>query len=185
MRLGCSCSCVALVLLAAAAAGQDALVGSRVRPADDLARQLLAIGEEASPTLRYLVETLEASDLIILVSVGPPVPWSQSSGQRHHGATRLLSTAGGQRYVSVWLDSLWHACGQERRRVALLAHELQHALEIAHAPFVVDQQGMVSLFEQIGRELWPRHYETEAALAVESRVLGELSAAALSRPQTR
>jgi hypothetical protein len=151
---------------------------------DDLARQLLAFGGEASPTLRYIVGELEASDLIVLVSVGPPSTWYQATDQRHHGATRLLGAAGKQRYVAIWIDSLWHARGQYRRRVALLAHELRHALEIAQAPFVVDQQGMVSLFEQIGRELSPRRYETEAALAVESRVLGELSAA-VSRPQTR
>jgi len=184
MRFRCSCTCVALLLLAAVAAGQDGPLGPRVRTVDDAARQLLAFGEEASPTLRYIVESLEASDLIVLVSVGPPSLWYQGPDPRHHGATRFLGAAGKQRYVAIWLDSLWHPGGQHSRRVALLAHELRHALEIAQAPFVVDQRGMVSLFEQIGREVSPRRYETETALAVESRVLGELSAA-VSRPQTR
>jgi hypothetical protein len=184
MRSTCSISCVALVLLAAAAAGQDAPAGPRVRAADDDARRLLAIGEQESPTVRYLLAALEDSDLIVLVSYEPPSPWSQSPDRRHHGTTRLLAAAHGYRYVAIWIDSQWSAGGRRARLVALLAHELQHALEIARAREVVDQESMLALFGRIGRQLWPNHFETDAAGAVESRVLGELSAA-VSRPQFR
>ena len=185
MRFGCSCSCVAFVLLAAVAAGRDGPVGSRVRPTDDRARRLLAIGEQESSTLRYLVAALEASDLIVLVSVEPATTWSQSVEYRYHGSTRLLGAAGGQRYVAIWLDSLWpRGSNQQRARLALLAHELQHAVEIARSPGVLSQAGMISLFERIGRQVSRNKFETDAALAIESRVCEELSAA-FARPQTR
>jgi len=176
MRLRHSFWCAAMVLLASAAAGQDVQVGARVRAADDRARQLLAVGDQTSPTFRSLVSALEESDLIVLISVEPRSPWTQSIERCYHGSTRLLVAAGGQRYVAVWIDSLWQDAGTSSRPVALLAHELQHAVEIARAPNVVDQVSMVSLYERIGRQLWARHYETDGAIAVESRVWGEIVA---------
>lgn len=177
MRLMSSLSCMAVVLLAAGAAAQDVAIGPRVRAADNEARELLAMGEQDSPTLRQLLVELENSDLIVLVSVEPPAPFGQATARNFHGSTRLLAAAAGQRYLAIWLDSRWRPGARQRPRVvSLLAHELQHALEVAQNPDVVDQGGMMTLFGRIGRELCAQQFETDAALAVQSRVFNELSA---------
>jgi hypothetical protein len=36
------------------------------------------------------------------------------------------------------------------KRIAILAHELQHAVEVADAPSTTDQVGMVRLYQRIG-----------------------------------
>ena len=62
-------------------------------------------------------------------------------------------------------------------RAALLGHELQHAVEVAHAPSVVDQASFSDLYEQIGYKASDRSekacYETDAARRVAQRVLTE------------
>lgn len=183
MRLTLSTACVAFALIASSAGAQESDPdsrppgpGTRVRGANESAKVLLATAVERSPTVRRLVAALEESDLILLISVDPPAP-----GQtlfRHHGSVRLLGSAGGQRYAAIWIDSMWYLNTGWRCHVPLLAHELQHALELAGAPRVIDQAGMVALFTRIGSQVGPRHFETKAAIAVESRVREELAISA-------
>jgi hypothetical protein len=65
-----------------------------------------------------------------------------------------------------------------RRQIALLAHELQHALEIADRPDVTDVEAMESLFEDIGFQTSDngrhRSFETGTAIDVQEAVEGEL-----------
>lgn len=62
------------------------------------------------------------------------------------GATRFVTRAGGQRYLRITLDVLvWGDAA-----IALLAHELQHAWEIAQAPWVIDQATLGQLYRRIG-----------------------------------
>ena len=60
-----------------------------------------------------------------------------------------------------------------RRQIALLAHELQHALEIADRPEITDVEAMESFFEDIGFQSFEdgrhRSYETDAALGCRGR----------------
>ena len=118
-----------------------------------------------------------------MISVGPPQPNGLTTYLTYHGSTRLMAAAGGHRYVAIWIDSEWRADRRQTRRVALLGHELQHAVEISREPDVVDQTSMISLFERIGRETAHNRFETDAALFVESRVAREFSAAD-PRPST-
>jgi hypothetical protein len=167
-------TCVTVVQLAVAAAGLEAGVGPRVRGVDEGARQIIAAGVEASATVRELLAKLEDSDLIVMVSVSPPDPWQQFSSLEFHGSTTLRCAAGGHRFVSIWLDSTWLARRRLERRLALLGHELQHAVEVARATDVVDEAGMGALFARIGFELWPQRFETDDAVAVESRIEREV-----------
>ena len=63
--------------------------------------------------------------------------------------------------------------------IATLAHELQHALEVARSPDVKDATTMRALFERIGtvrvRRTMTTAYETEAAREIGEQVLRELS----------
>lgn len=170
MRAPYLLSCAALVVMVTAAAAQDIGPMSKVRGANDKARQLLATGQQLSPTIRRLVAELESRDLIVLVSVEPPTP--ESSG-RFRASTQFRGFAHGQRFASIWVDEWWGP----RYGLGLLAHELQHCLEVAQAPWVVSQRTMYELFSRIGREGQPQHFETEAAIDVEARVRAETSPA--------
>ncbi len=68
-----------------------------------------------------------------------------------------------------------------RRQIALLAHELQHALEIGERTDILDAEGMESLYEEIGFQSSGsgshKSYETEAAMAIQRAVDDELGRA--------
>ena len=60
-------------------------------------------------------------------------------------------------------------------RVALLGHELYHALEIAQEPGVRDTQTLRALYRRIGHEYGRGQFETEPARTAGRRVQAELS----------
>ena len=81
---------------------------------------------------------------------------------------------GGSSYVRVEIDCTL----SPRRQIALLAHELQHALEIGERTDILDADGMESLYEEIGSQSADngshRSYETEAAKAAQRAVDHEI-----------
>ena len=64
----------------------------------------------------------------------------------------------------------------EFTRIELLAHELQHVTEIAHAPSVRDQASFVAMLHDIGWHVRAMEFETDAARLVERTVHRELTA---------
>jgi hypothetical protein len=62
-----------------------------------------------------------------------------------------------------------------KETIALIGHELRHAIEIAEAPDVFDQATMISLYERIGQRGSGLHrYDTLAAQNSGRRVKLEL-----------
>jgi hypothetical protein len=124
-------------------------------------------GYAGSSSFRRLVDVLERSDVIVHVEqVNQP-------GEGLAGSTRFVTRAGGQRYVRVTVYGSWPA----RQTIALIGHELQHAVEVATAGWVVDQATCLELFHAIGhRTCDPRRvcYETDAAVAAGARVWKDL-----------
>jgi hypothetical protein len=94
----------------------------------------------------------------------------------------LVATAGANRYVHInircWMSP--------RKRLAFLAHELQHALEIAESPGVVDADTMEAFYETVGFQTYTdgthREFETKAALAVQRLVEEEVYDARVAAP---
>jgi hypothetical protein len=104
------------------------------------------------------VAALDRSDVVVYVVCGRLPP--QLSGQ-----LTFVSTAGGRRYVLVRLrwDQGQHA------RIATLGHELQHALEIAEHPEIVDAVTMARAFRRFGFERMTQRGESfDSAAAVEA-----------------
>jgi hypothetical protein len=132
-----------------------------VRAADASAAELLELGNSASPSFRRLVEVLERSDLIVFVQTRPlPIP----------GQLELAGAAAGFRYVRVSV----RVPGRDHDLVAWLGHELQHAVELAEAPEVVDQDGLLRHYERIGARRGRASVETAAAQAVWRKILDEV-----------
>lgn len=123
----------------------------RVRLLDPAVVLAHEAGSRNSSTFRELVAELQASDVIVHVVSSVALP----SGVG--GTTRFVGTIGGARYVRIDLaSSLTY-----RSRVAILAHELQHACEIARSG-AGSSDAVNALFRAIGKAspIAPGGFET-------------------------
>lgn len=144
----------------------------RVRGLTADAAQLLAAARTRSATATRLLDQLEASDLIVLVTTVGRLP-------KRNGDLMLLSARGPTRYVRVRV-SLDQPTAEHV--IALLAHELQHAVEVAGAPDVRNDVGMACLYQRIGVESHTDHFETDRACEVQKVALREARRTRSSRP---
>ena len=110
---------------------------SRLRAGDATAARLLEAAAERSATFRSLAATVEASDLVVYVQT---LPMSLP------GQLQLLAATPGCRHLRITI----RVPGLENERIAWLAHELRHAVEIAGAPEVRDQRSLIELYRRIG-----------------------------------
>jgi hypothetical protein len=134
---------------------------------------IIELGVARSATFRRLVQTLDASDVIVYIE--PKFNRSALAGYLSH---RVI-VAGPIRYVQIAVGM--H--GSENRLVALVAHELQHAVELAAATGVRDSESMARLFERASISFGCGGcYETSAAIDVEEAVLTEMRAASPTSP---
>ena len=148
----------------------DALLSApdrRVRSMDGRITNLLEIGVEKSATFRHLMRALNASDVIVYVERTRDLPSTLS------GRMVLLPRAGDQRYLRIQIRSDLPAL----EMIALIGHELRHALEIAENPAVRDAPGMLALYQRIGRATTGTEhtYDTNAAQNTGRRVRLELA----------
>ena len=157
-----------MIMLAAAVSIHDPAT-DHVRTSEPAIVALLDAGRRYSPTFRELLKTLDESDVIVYVR-----PKLTRPGLYAYLAHTVIAS-GGHRYlrIAVELRGAW------RRLVASLGHELQHAVEVARAPAVVDQAGLVQMFERSNLKFRCQSaggecYETRAAKDVEATILEEL-----------
>jgi hypothetical protein len=111
-----------------------------VRSQNKSVRQLLKRGVTYSATFRNLMARLERSDVIVYIEEVPRLPGGLE------GRMMILPNAHGQRYVRIQLAMR----GSPDEAVAVLGHELQHALEVAQEPWVFDQATLAALYQRIG-----------------------------------
>ena len=139
---------------------------SRIRSSAPELLDALADGVRHSPTLRDLVERLNASNVVVYLV------FDRSTASPFAGHISLVSAAGGWRYLRLSVGARYGG----RLRIAILGHEIQHAVEIAEAPSAVDQASVESLYRRIGfRTSEHRSFDSRAAIAAGHRVLRELS----------
>ena len=163
--------CMTGVLLAAiAAAGGGTLhaqsESSAVRPEGAALRGLIARGMERSATCRDLITRLDKADVIVYVKFSRCGP----------GVAACLvwaSVAGQPRRLLIKLDRFGRSPDE---LTILLAHELQHANEVASAPEVTDLASFRTSFASRG---WTHGdgFETEQAREITRRVAAELNRA--------
>jgi len=154
---------------AGAAAAKAAKRESAPPPLRSFDRQLMEIVEQGlarSATLRKLEDHLRRSQIVVYL-VAREVPSAV-------GRTRLIGAGGGWRYLLIDLDDRLPRI----ELLALLGHELQHAVEIADSADVVDQSSLVALYQRIGMEQKERSggvaFETRHAIETGQRVFSEL-----------
>lgn len=119
-----------------------------------------------SSIVEGLLQELEESRVVVYISDVMP---GAVAGPASY--LTYLSNDEKARYLLVRIDR-WRTTPFER--IALLGHELQHALEVAAAPEVRDSRGLANLYRRIGWESQPDKFETAAAQAVGNRVRGQV-----------
>jgi hypothetical protein len=172
----------AIVLIAAtlaapvdlAAAPEPADGELHIRAANPRLRGAVEHGRRHSRTFAGLVLALDLSDVFVDLHDG-------SCDSQTQSCLRLASTRADRRILRV--DVQLAGSGRNRsiehydQLVAQIAHELQHAVEIASDASVVDERTLSACFQRLGRSRrTPRGtvYETEAAQRVGRRVMEEL-----------
>ena len=146
----------------------------RLRSVDPSTRATIKEGCRRSPAFAALVNDLERSSFIVYVEQVPTLRDGMRGALLHGGA--------GPRYLRVQLKR-----GMSLdRRVVVLAHELQHAVEVVEAGIAADAVEMDALFRRIGDERSPggqqQRYETAVALRVTNAVAADLRASRRAGP---
>jgi hypothetical protein len=139
----------------------------RIRSESALLTTVVETGFERSAAFRSLVERVEQSDVIVHLTC------SRFKNRTLAGQTLLASAGPAVRYLRVQIN-----CQQsDLALLSIVGHELQHVVEIASAPSVVDEKSFVRLFRTIGFATClgpePDRFETSAALAAGERVRAE------------
>jgi hypothetical protein len=160
-----ACTALALLLVGPANAERDQVALPRVRSGSGEVTRLLALGSMRSETFRLIVERLERSSVVVYVR------FARCTG-RVPACVHYLGEGNGNRYVRITIDRL---AGPNRRLCCLLAHELQHAIELADAPQLRTRSDVERRLRLIGRR-WAEGFETAGAAAVARQVERELAA---------
>lgn len=139
---------------------------THVRALDSCAAATMARALAHSGTVRALGDRLARTDVVAYVSCVWPETNSPSASLVWVSGTTSL------RYVLLRVS---HRLSPARR-VEMLGHEMQHAVEVSEAPWVRDEATLQQLFERIGRQTTVcATYETVAAQQIERAVRRDLA----------
>jgi hypothetical protein len=121
---------------------------------------------ENSATTRDLVATLDASDVIVYFELLPGMPASLPAGLSYAGS------GGRFRYLRIAVNPL----NSRAQIIAMIGHELQHAVEVANEPAIRSRRDLQQHYKRIGiagrsGDMW----DTEAARDAGRRVSREVT----------
>jgi hypothetical protein len=153
----------------------DSRGSDAVRPMGAVLADALKAGHRRSNTFNRLLDRLEHSDLIVYLQIGS-CPDAQSiaclsmlgasGSNRFVRVTFVMRIRGGDSILAVFTDHL----------IAQIGHELQHAVEIADDPGVVDGATLDAAYARWGFRPDPRSSTHESVRAIQAgrSVLDEL-----------
>ena len=146
---------------------------ARVRAGDARTAVLLVQGLERSETIRSLVSQIEQHNVIVYLEMQPALK------KRLAGTMTWISAAGIYRYVRLSINPELST----DVAISTLGHELQHALEVAKAPQIVNEQSLVAYYRTHGdgSRAEINGWDTEAARVVGNFVRRDLAAARTAR----
>jgi hypothetical protein len=158
-----------IMALALAVTAQDSTSSSHrhVRASEPRILALIDAGLSRSATFRRLVAALDESDVIVYIE--PKTTRQNLGGYLAH----QVVARGGYRYLRIAIETK----GAEGRLVPLLAHELEHAVEVAQSPEALDADSLQRVFTQLAVKFGcggTTCSETQAAKDVEHMVSEEL-----------
>jgi len=165
-----------VLLVCLASCARDATAGdvpglfTRVRSTERFMISLIREGYDRSSTFGSLVDTLQQSNVIVYVQ--PAV----CAGGRIRSCLTSVNGSAAERHIRINVDTRT----SHNALIGTIAHELQHAVEIAEHTDVFDAPAARRLYRAIGigrcRDGLSDECETRSAIAAESRVMEELFA---------
>jgi hypothetical protein len=140
----------------------------KVRAADPRVQGYLTEGLQRSTTFARLLAELNASDVIVYIERVMTLPRDTM------GRLTMVPSPSPQRYLRIQIRSDLSMA----EAIALIGHEMRHAVEVAQAPAVRTTEGMIKLYQEIGHSSGGDHvYDTTAAQDVGRQVRRELMGA--------
>ena len=139
---------------------------------DGRIEKIISEGLGASATFREVVNRLSRSDVVVYIRCQQDLP------KREDGYLKFIGSAAGYRYLQAYV----RYNTSRSHQVALIGHELFHAVEVADAPSVIDMPsfereyariGFVSQTARVGGGV---AYDTHAAIDVGEQILREVIA---------
>jgi hypothetical protein len=137
----------------------------RVRSNDPRLVPLLTEGARRSRTFAQLVTRVHSTDLIVYVESTHSLPPDTV------GRILLQSVVNNCRYLRIQVKSTL----LRDEMIAVIGHELRHALEVADDPTVLDNAALRTLYRRIGYPAGPNGgFDTDAAKQTGFQVRDEL-----------
>jgi hypothetical protein len=145
---------------------------SCVRSTDTAILELLQEGRERSTTFRALTDQIDHSNGIVYAEFG-----YCAFGHLNGCLVPFIASTQNDRYLRVFVTPDKNRASRDQL-LALIGHELRHALEVFEHPEVVDVVTMEAMYRKIGTPIAGsgRGYETSAARAAGDAILSELTA---------
>ncbi len=137
-----------------------------VRATDSRIRALIDDARHRSATFALLYQALQQGDVILFIEV------SHDLRSALAGRLVLITATPAGRYLRAEVQPKL----SRPDLVATIAHEMQHALEIANATLVRDERTVAAFYHHIGLTSDTRVFDTEEAQKVARRVRRELLA---------
>lgn len=147
---------------------------SAIRSPDALLRSLFIDGCRQSPTLHQLAGAIGRTDGVVYMTIGA-CPFRMLRGCLLHA----IEDTGNARYLWIRLS----ANADVRTTIGLMAHELQHALEVLTRATIRSPRDLLTFYQSTESRAYSanpaagpyRAYETRAAIDVAAAVLMELA----------
>ena len=159
---------IGMVAVVGADAPEVANPNARVRAMQPRVEKLLKTGLERSPSFRRLVHRLEQSDVIVYIDARYDLRVGVGASMR------FLATSASDRFVRIQLDARHNS----NVLVALLGHELQHAVEVADNAAIRSADDLRVFYRDTGLRTGPDSFDSDAAREMGYLVRAEL----LARP---
>lgn len=141
--------------------------GPRVRPHDKRSAALLVEGLRLSATIRHLFDQLEHRQVVVYVQIENRLKGRLAGSLTWIAGTRHV------RYVRVSINPDLRGAAA----VAALGHELQHAIEVANEPSIVDDKSLNAFYREhgISTSVHRNNWDTEAAQLVAREIRRDLA----------
>jgi hypothetical protein len=155
------CPCI---LVCAISVSQAQAAIPRVRGTDPAVSALVEQAKTSSATFRSLVDVIDRTDGLVYVDNGT------CPGRIKACLMHSVTLAGPNRLLRVKID----VRRSDGELIALLGHELQHAIEILSNPGLRNNAEVLTFYQQAGIFGGGNAVETQAALAVQQKIRVEV-----------
>lgn len=152
----------------------DATYGTsdRLRPQSDRVARWLREARRRSPTVQRLVDRIEQSDVIVYLDINPGL------GPNVAACLTWMAATNSRRFVRATFRM---DLGMDDA-IAMVAHELQHVVEVVEHPEVRSNETLLDLYTRIGHATGNNGLRWDTADAVAVGTLARLEATHGFRP---